>query len=142
MVKLTKSDFERIVSYARSKLPEEACGLLAGRIGEDGSRVVERVFLMENSDHSNEHFTIEPQAQLQAILEIRKEGLTLLGNWHSHPETPSRPSQEDIRLACDPQASYLILSLMEKENPVLRSFRVQKGEAWREELAIDGRIVP
>lgn len=142
MVKISRVDFERIVAYARSKLPEEACGLIAGSIDKDGARVVERVFFLENVDHSHEHFTIAPQAQLNAILEVRAAGQRLLGNWHSHPETPSRPSQEDIRLAADPQASYLILSLMDEKQPVLRAFRVQKGEARRDDLYIDGELVP
>lgn len=142
MVKISRVDFERIVAYARSKLPEEACGLIAGSIDKEGARVVERVFFLENVDHSHEHFTIAPQAQLNAILEVRAAGQRLLGNWHSHPETPSRPSQEDIRLAADPQASYLILSLMDEKQPVLRAFRVQKGEARRDDLYIDGELVP
>ena len=56
---------------------------------------------------------------------MRAEGLKPLGNWHSHPETPSRPSEEDKRLANDPNASYLILSLQEKERPVLNAFHVE-----------------
>lgn len=49
--------------------------------------------------------------------------------------SPSRPSREDIRLAYDPKASYLILSLME-EIPVLHSFHVENGEVCKEFLEI------
>lgn len=45
---------------------------------------------------------------------------------HSHPESPSRPSEEDKRLAFDPNIEYLILSLMDAENPVLKAFGVDK----------------
>ena len=62
-----------------------------------------------------------------------------LGNWHSHPESPSRPSDEDKRLANDSKASYLILSLAEEE-PVLNSFHIEGPEENRisekEELII------
>ena len=64
--------------------------------------------------------------------EIRK---VYMGNWHSHPVSPSRPSQEDIRLAYDSSASYLILSLMEEE-PVLNSFHIEEGVSQKEELVI------
>ena len=82
---------------------------------------VEKVYCLENADHSPTHFAIAPEEQLKAILDMRERRLELLGNWHSHPETPWRPSAEDIRLALDPTASYLILSLAE-EAPVLHSF--------------------
>ena len=43
---------------------------------------------------------------------------------------------EDIRLAMDPTASYLILSLAENE-PVLRAFRIQVGQVSQEELNLE-----
>ena len=58
-----------------------------------------------------------------------------LGNWHSHPSSPSRPSVEDIRLAFDSKASYLILSLM-ADYPVLNSFHIENGEWTKEDLRI------
>ena len=57
----------------------------------------------------------DPKEHLASIKDIRAKGLKPLGNWHSHPESPSRPSQEDKRLAYDSSASYLILSLQERE---------------------------
>lgn len=120
MIYLQKSDYDLIVDWARKSLPEEACGLLGGTV-EGENKFVKKVYLFENTDHSNEHFTISPQDQLGAIIDMRKNGNTLLGNWHSHPESPSRPSEEDKRLAMDSKLRYLILSLMDEE-PVLNAF--------------------
>jgi proteasome lid subunit RPN8/RPN11 len=72
-----------------------------------------------------------PEDQFKVIADMRKTGLALLGNFHSHPATPARPSEEDIRLAFDPSLSYVIISLQEPE-PVLKSFRIQKGAAVEE----------
>lgn len=124
MITLKKSDYDKIVSHARSCLPEEACGLIAGT-ETNGVKEIKEVYLLENTDHSPEHFNISPQDQLKAIKNMRAKGLSPLGNWHSHPETPSRPSEEDKRLFFDSKARYLILSLMEKENPVLNAFIVE-----------------
>ena len=55
---------------------------------------------------------------------------------NSHPGSPSRPSEEDKRLAFDPDASYLILSLMEREKPVLKSFKIRKDGVSEEEIVI------
>lgn len=123
MITIKKADYEKIIAHAKSVLPEEACGLIAGR-EENGVKNIEEVYLLENTDHSNEHFNISAQDQLKAIKDMRAKGLTPLGNWHSHPESPSRPSEEDKRLFFDSKARYLILSLMEKDNPVLNAFIV------------------
>lgn len=136
MIKLTKSDFEKILAHAVKELPDEACGLIAGTV-EGGDKKIKRVYLLTNIDHSNEHFSLDPKEQLEAIKDMRKNGIVPLGNWHSHPESPSRPSEEDKRLAFDSKASYMILSLMDRENPVLNSFKITGDTAEKEELIIE-----
>jgi proteasome lid subunit RPN8/RPN11 len=135
MIYLKKSDYEKMLAHGLANRPEEACGLLAGREEPEG-RYVEQVYLLENEDHSNEHFTMSPMAQLKAIQDMRKNGWKPLGNFHTHPESPSRPSEEDKRLALDPSASYMILSLMEEGNPVLKSFRIRKEVSEQEPLSL------
>ena len=134
MITLKKSDYEKILAHARAGLPAEACGLIAGTV-ENGSKIVRKVYLLTNTDHSSEHFTIAPKEHLSAIKDMRTMGIVPLGNWHSHPESPSRPSEEDKRLAYDPNASYMILSLM-NEKPVLNSFHIEGGTSVKEELII------
>ena len=112
MITLKKADYEKMLAHAKKELPNEACGLLAGVI-EGADKKVEKVYLLTNIDHSNEHFSLDPKEQLAAVKDMRANGLVPLGNWHSHPESPSRPSEEDKRLAYDSKASYMILSLME-----------------------------
>ncbi len=124
-IEIRKSDFEKIYQHALKERPDEACGLIAGIEREDGVREIKEIYLLENVDHTNEHFTISPKDHLATIKDIRAKGLVPLGNWHSHPESPSRPSEEDKRLANDSKASYLILSLMEEGNPVLNGFHVE-----------------
>lgn len=136
MITLKKSDYDKIVEHAKKCLPEEACGLIAG-VEKDGVKHIQQVFLLENTDHSNEHFNISAQDQLKAIKEMRTQKLIPLGNWHSHPESPSRPSEEDKRLFFDSKARYLILSLMDKENPVLNAFIVENHtDVSKDELVI------
>lgn len=132
-ITLHKEDCEKIIARSKSELPNESCGLVAGK-DEDGVRKVERVYMLTNLDNSPEHFSLSPEEQLKAIKDIRANGLKLLGNWHSHPQSPSRPSDEDIRLAFDKNLSYLILSLMDIENPVLNSFHIENGTSTKEEI--------
>lgn len=136
MIKISKSDYLKILAHAESCLPEETCGLIAGEVTDSG-KIIKKVYLLTNIDHSNEHFSLDPKEQLAAIKDMRAEGLTPLGNWHSHPESPSRPSEEDKRLAYDSSASYLILSLMNRESPVLNSFKISGDTAENEGLIIE-----
>lgn len=126
-LKLKKDDYTKILEHCVAGLPDESCGLIAGSI--DGEvKTIEKVYLLTNIDHSNEHFSMDPKEQLAAVKDARANGLTMLGNFHSHPESPSRPSEEDKRLAYDSTAEYLILSLMERDNPVLKAFGVDKDK--------------
>lgn len=135
-ITLKQSDYEKILDHAKKEAPDEACGLIAGIDHGDGSREIQKVYLLTNLDHSNEHFSLDPKEQLKAVQDMRKNGMKPLGNWHSHPESPSRSSQEDIRLAFDSRASYLILSLMDEDQPVLNSFHVENGVSAKEDLQV------
>lgn len=135
MISILKKDYQKMIAYAEKHLPEEACGLIAGRISEQDKEIV-KVYFLTNIDRSREHFSLDPKEQLAAIKDMRANGLKPLGNWHSHPESPSRPSEEDKRLAHDSSASYLILSLMNREAPVLNAFRIRGNQAEKEELKV------
>jgi len=121
MIRIPTHIYDGIVAQAYAELPNEACGLLVGKQGE-----VVKQHALTNIDHSNEHFSFDPAEQFQVFRSARSEGLEILANYHSHPETPSRPSVEDIRLAYDPNILYLIVSLA-AEVPVLKAFNIQNG---------------
>jgi proteasome lid subunit RPN8/RPN11 len=121
MIRIPAHIYDGIVAQAYAELPNEACGLLVGKQGE-----VVKQHALTNIDHSNEHFSFDPAEQFQVFRSARTEGLEILANYHSHPETPSRPSVEDIRLAYDPNILYLIVSLA-AEVPVLKAFNIQNG---------------
>lgn len=127
MLLLKKEDYDVMLKHCIEGLPNEACGLIAGTI-QGNTKTVEKVYLLTNLDESNEHFSMDPKEQLAAIKDARANDLVLLGNFHSHPESPSRPSEEDKRLAYDSSSEYLILSLMEIENPVLKAFHIDKDK--------------
>jgi len=130
MLRIPQQIINDLFEHAQTGLPEEVCGYLVGT-----GREVTRQFRLTNIDHSNEHFSFDPKEQFQVVRDARKAGLEILANYHSHPETPARPSQEDIRLAYDPNISYVIVSLA-AEIPDVRSFRIKNGEVEKEEIQI------
>jgi len=121
MIRIPAYIIDGIIAQAINELPNEACGLLVG----SGSDVLKR-YPLTNIDRSPEHFSFDPAEQFQVFREARTDGREIIANYHSHPETPSRPSEEDIRLAYDPNILYLIVSLA-AEVPVLKAFSIQNG---------------
>ena len=90
MLTMTKDDYEKILAHCKEGLPNEACGLIGGT--KDGDeKHIKKVYLLTNIDESNEHFSMDPKEQLAAVKDMRANGYQLLGNFHSHPESPSRP---------------------------------------------------
>jgi proteasome lid subunit RPN8/RPN11 len=132
-VRLPAAAYAEMLRHAERGLPNEVCGLIAGETRGD-VKLVRRVYPLSNPDASPSHFSVDPREQLAAVRDMRARGLAPLGNFHSHPGTPARPSQEDIRLACDPQASYLILSLAGR--PALKAFHIEGSRATEEALEI------
>lgn len=106
------SIINKINQYAVEKKPFEACGLLAGYI-ERSIIVIKEVYFITNTDNSEKHFTMDIKELFEAQKDIRKKNLTLVGNWHSHPETRACLSAEDIRLAYDKSLIYGVLSLQD-----------------------------
>ena len=125
VLNMSRSDYEKILAHCREGLPNESCGLQAGTV-EGDVKTVTKVYLLTNIDASNEHFSMDPKEQLAAVKDARANQVTIIGNFHSHPESPSRPSEEDKRLAYDTSIEYLILSLQEENNPVLKAFGIDK----------------
>ncbi len=127
VLKLKKSDYDKMLKHCKDGLPNESCGLLAGTV-EGEVKTVTKIYLLTNIDASNEHFSMDPKEQFAALKDARANGVEIIGNFHSHPESPSRPSEEDKRLAYDPSIEYLILSLQEADHPVLKAFGIDKDK--------------
>lgn len=130
MLQITQDVYDAVITHALEVFPIEACGYLGEKDG-----VVSKAIAMTNADNSKEHFSFVPAEQFAVVKEFRAEGLHPSVVYHSHPETPARPSEEDIKLAYDPNISYVIVSLAEDE-PVMKSFLIKNGTVEQEEIKI------
>ena len=128
MLKIPPNFISQLVEHARQGLPEEVCGYLAG-----SDREVTLHFPMTNADHCPDHFSFDPAEQFKVVREVRNAGMEILANYHSHPASPARPSDKDIRLAYDPNISYVIVSLA-AEQPDIKSFRIRNGVVEQEQI--------
>jgi proteasome lid subunit RPN8/RPN11 len=131
MVELDTLFAKEIVEHGLREFPNEACGLIAGT---DGSAV--KVFAMRNMDASPMSYRLDPKEQLEVFDRMDAEGLELFGIYHTHTHTEAYPSETDQRLAFYPEARYVIVSLSDRDKPVVRAFRITEGEVAEEELSI------
>ena len=131
-VRLTRSQFEKIVAQARIEATHECCGLLLGR-----GDAVEEVFPGRNVDGTPKtRYMMDPQDELRAFRLMDERGWDLVAIYHSHPETEAYPSETDRNRARDdqnrplfPGARHMIVSLREPAKPDVRAFRLDGADS-------------
>lgn len=132
MTELDGVYLKEIVEHGLREFPNECCGLIAAQDG-----VPAKVFTMKNADASPVTYRLDGVEQLRVFDQMDDEGLELWAIYHSHTHSEAYPSETDRRLAFYPDSRYLILSLSDRENPVLKAFRIEEGgEVAEEELSI------
>jgi proteasome lid subunit RPN8/RPN11 len=132
MIHIPRKLVDQVIEHSKREVPNEACGILAGR-----NKRVERVFEMTNVEKSPVSFFMDGKEQLKVMKEIRNLGLEMAGIYHSHPSSPAYPSVHDVELAFYAEISYVIVSLLEDTNPLIRAFKIIDGKITEEELKIE-----
>ena len=116
--------FEQMLDHLSYSLPHEGCGFLAGKEG-----FVNRVYGVSNQLASPSAFEMNPQQQLDAMMDIEDQALDLLAIFHSHPDGPEFPSTLDVSSAYYPETITLVVSFAGTEQPVARAFYI-----WDEQI--------
>ena len=136
MLILPSSHRAAIEAFARASHPREACGVLIGTFEEAAgaplARVV-RILPCRNVDTRRAHdrYELDPADFMEADLGARRDGLEVVGIWHSHPDHPAHPSATDLAAAWEGW-SYVIACVTAVGVEDLRAWRLA-GEAFAEE---------
>lgn len=145
MIKISASRLDDIKRHAEQEYPRECCGLLIGTIEDDGrTRVVVETYPVSNaweeSETMHRRMLITPQDYMRAERQFAKDGLGVVGNYHSHPNHPAVPSEFDLEnLAPWPTMSYIVVSVSEGRAVDLRSWELEKDRArFNEEEILKG----
>ena len=132
MLQLPKAFADEIIAHARQEDPNECCGLLAGKDG-----ICEKLYRITNSEHSPKRYFMEPQELHDALKDMEDEnGWDLLAIYHSHPHSQAYPSATDVELATWPDATYIIVSLSDRERPVMGAFHITDGRISEAEMEV------
>ncbi len=65
--------------------------------------------------------------------EIDDSGWDVVAIYHSHTHSEAYPSATDVRLATWSDAYYVLVSLLNREDPAVRAFRIEEDGTIREE---------
>ena len=131
MAELEGVFYKEIVEQALREFPNEACGVIAAEAG-----VPVKVYAMTNADASPVTYRLDGAEQLKVFDELDDRGWDLWAIYHSHTHSDAYPSKTDRELAFYPDSRYLLLSVANRDEPVMRSFYILDGEVTEEELRI------
>jgi len=120
---------ERIRAHGAEAYPHECCGALLGRDSEATDQSVMREVLAllplvnRRDDSPRNRFSVTAEDVLDADRAAQKQGLEVIGWYHSHPDHPARPSQYDQDHAW-PWYSYVIISVENGSPQEMTSWRL------------------
>ena len=124
MLPLNDDVREQMIAHAREQFPKECCGMLAG---VDGQPV--KVVRAANSEDSEFRYRVDDRELLRFLRDVDDNGWDFLAVYHSHTRSEAYPSPTDVRLATNwPDPFYVLVSLQDQENPVVRAFRITDGD--------------
>ncbi|PWT88785.1 MAG: hypothetical protein C5B55_12580 [Blastocatellia bacterium] len=112
MIRVTEQLIDQIREHGRRDYPYECCGLLIGKFESDGRKTVLETYAISNAREDSakrNRFLITPEELIKGERYVASKGLDIVGFYHSHPDSPARPSQYDLEHAW-PTYSYIIVS--------------------------------
>ena len=128
-MRLPRALADELVAHAREDMPNECCGLIAGR---DGTAV--RVMRAVNTEASPFMYVMDPREQMRMMEEVEDAGEDLLAIYHSHTRSAAYPSRTDVDLAFFPDPLYVIVSLADRDVPEIRAFRLRRTAPEGEQI--------
>lgn len=113
MIALPASLLCRIVTSAKEAYPDECCGLLIGfRDAHGGVRVTEIVEAANVAPPPRRgRFEVDPAVRFATMRRLRGSTQDIVGHYHSHPDSPARPSRHDAEMVYEPELFWLIVAV-------------------------------
>jgi [CysO sulfur-carrier protein]-S-L-cysteine hydrolase len=132
-MKVPRSIVDELIEHARVDAPDECCGIVAS---QDGRAV--KVFRATNAEASPVRYSIDPREQYDITMEIERNGWELGVIYHSHTRSPAYPSQTDVNLAFWPEALYVIVGVMDPDQPEVKAYRIADQQIEEVPLEVAG----
>jgi proteasome lid subunit RPN8/RPN11 len=131
-LKISQLLYDQVIAHCRREAPKEACGMLGGK-----GNAVRRVYEMTNVDQSPISYTMDPKEQLRVMKALDAQHEELVAIYHSHTATEAYPSPVDVSLAVYPEVYYVLVSLKEPHQPIMRAFHIIDGTIAEDGVSIE-----
>jgi proteasome lid subunit RPN8/RPN11 len=122
MLIIAATELRKMREHAEHEYPNQCCGLLLGSRRDSHKHALCAQACHNVASAPLESFLVAPQELIECQRHAREQRLEILGFYHSHPDQPANPSEQDVSLACWTNCSYVLLSTEEGRMTVLRSF--------------------
>jgi len=121
---------KKIYNDVKKEYPKECCGLLIGKINNDILICKESVNTKNIAKNPYHFFEIDNQEIINIQKLYRKDKLSIIGHYHSHPnsELKSRPSKKDIECIFDMNLCWLIIGINGKAIELSAYFPIKSTE--------------
>ena len=114
----------QMIDHAAADYPKEACGIIGGT---DGNAM--KLYRLTNVDPDPiMRYNADPKELKRVTDDIYDNDWDVVAIYHSHTHSPAFPSATDVDRAFYPEASYILVSLMDRQRPDLRAFRIIEGK--------------
>ncbi|TMK21054.1 MAG: M67 family metallopeptidase [Actinobacteria bacterium] len=124
-----------LIDHAQAEYPKEACGIIGGPPGEAG-----KLYRLTNVDPDPiMRYNADPKELKRVTDDIYDHDWDVVAIYHSHTHSPAFPSATDVERAFYPEASYVLVSLMDRQKPDLRAFRIIEGKITEIGVVRDGK---
>ncbi|MGH7546613.1 MAG: M67 family metallopeptidase [Gemmatimonadales bacterium] len=118
-----------ICRHGEADYPAEACGLIGGTVDGDHKVAVQLVPLAnQRTATARNRYLIDPESFRRAQEKLDRDGLDVIGVYHSHPDHPAAPSAFDREHAW-PWLSYVIVGIARGRAAQLKSWTLSDDRA-------------
>jgi len=111
MIRIDREAWSAMLTHAGLAYPNECCGAMLGHI-DSGVKSVQRAVAFDNAyaGPQQTRYEIRPEDLLEADRLARRDGLDLIGIYHSHPDCAAYFSETDLKNSC-PWYSFVVMSI-------------------------------
>lgn len=133
MILMSRAQLKDVVDLAEAAYPGESCGLLVGRLRDNGDLEVTRVVPSANvadddaparegrparrsaalppREGRRDRFEVDPELRLVIQRELEGTGERIVGVYHSHPDHSAQPSAFDLESVWEPEFVWVITAV-------------------------------
>jgi proteasome lid subunit RPN8/RPN11 len=123
VLRMNRAVYAAIRAHGEETYPHECCGALLGRSTAEGWQIEAAVKAGNTrTDSAHNRYQIAPVELVKIEREARKNGLSIGGFYHSHPDHPAQWSQTDFAEAHWLGCSYVITEVAAGKAAVTNSF--------------------